>query len=253
MAVISAPSGGSGTDPAAIARQVRALQSSIQSIQTQTNTAPGLFSNSGGKVALGVVPGSLNAVRMPDGSISLDVADSSGFGSPVTIGGAAPSSSSYLPPQTHAGIPTTTQFPASGNFGWYKNTTTGGWYFTLNFGGALVFQDFAGFGGAISDAQHGARGGGTLHTAATTSTAGFATGAQITLLNSVNTIITDITGTGTPSNTLNATTFYVGGVPVISARAASVALLAGAATLAQVITTVNSIITNIKANNFMSP
>lgn len=218
MAVLSVPSGGASGDLSAVQRQVRALQSSIQSIQTQTNTAPGLFSNIGGKLALGVPPGSVNAVRLPDGSISLDVADSSGFGNPLVIGSQAPSSSNYIAPQTHAGAPTTTQFPSDGNFGWYKNTTSGNWYFTLNFGGSLVFQNLATFSGTISDTQHGSRSGGTLHAAATTSAAGFATAAQITLLGGLNTTVTDITTTGAVTELLNGSQLQVNGTKVVGAR-----------------------------------
>lgn len=250
MAVLSAPAGFTGNDLQSALRQIKTLTSVVTSFQSQNNSAPGLFSNTGGLVPLGVTPGSLNAVRMPDGSISLDVADSSGFGNPVTIGGAAPGSDNYLAPQTHSGAPTTTQFPSAGNFGWYKNTSSGNWYFTLNFGGTLVFQDISTFSGTITDTQHGSRSGGTLHAAATSSTAGFATAAQITSLTATAATVADITSTGTVSHVINGTTIYVNGVPVISAR---ITHIANATTAIDVITQFNALLAALQANNMMSP
>lgn len=254
MAVLSAPAGGSANDPASLARQMRALQSAIQSIQVQTNTAPTLFSNTGGKVPIGVVPGSLNVTRQQDGSITLDVADSSGFGNPLTVAATTPSSSAYLSPQTHTGAPSTTQFPLPGNFGWYKNTTSGNWYFTLNFGGSLVFQDISTLSGTITATQHGNLAGGALHAAATTSANGFATATQIVQLNQATTdtaavtaIVTNITSTGTPTNTLNATVFYVNGVPVLDGQMAVLAPLGGGAVLSDVITAFNTLLARLKS------
>lgn len=257
MAVLSAPSGGSGTDLASLQRRVAGLTSSIQSIQTQTNTAPSLFSNTGGMVALGVVPGSLNVSRLQDGSITLDVADSSGFGNPLTIGASAPDSANYIAPQTRAGSPTVTQFPSPGNFGWYKNTSTGQWYWTLNFGGTLVFQNLSTLSGTISALQHGNLTGGTLHAAATNTSSGFATAAQITQLNmatsniaTVTAIVTDITSTGTPTHTINGTVIYCNGVAVISARAAAVA---NSTDVTNAAVQLNALLASLRAINLLSP
>lgn len=225
MAVFSSPTSGGGDDPASLARTVKALVSTVQQYQTQNNSAPGYFSPQGGRIAGGVPPGSMNARSLSDGSIALSIASASGFGGEVVIGGQAPDSSNYLAPQTHSGAPTTTQFPSSGNFGWYKNTTTGNWYFTLNSGGTIVFQAISTLSGSITAAQHGAQTDQTLHAVSTSTTNGFMTAAQFntlaantTNIASIQTTVTDITSTGTVSELLNGSQIQVNGTKVVGAR-----------------------------------
>lgn len=122
-----------------------------------------------------------------------------------------------------------------------------------NLGSGSLPHDFTQISSTISDTQHGSRSGGTLHAAATNTTAGFATAAQIIQLNQATSTLTDITSTGAVSEILNGTILYVNGVPVLTARIASVAALLGTATLADVITKVNEILTKTKAVDLMSP
>ena len=251
MAVLSSPPpGGGDEDPKAMARQIRALSSVVAQFQTQNNVAPGYFSPVNGKLPVGVPPGSMVARTLQGGSIALSIADANGNGQEVVIGGEAPSASNYIPPQTHTGAPTTAQFPNNGSFGWYKNTSTGNWYFTLNFSGSMVFQDLATFTGTISAGQHGNLPGGALHAAASGSAAGFLSAADKGTYDANVATVNAITSTGTPGHIVNGTILYVGGVPVITARAAAVA---NSTDVTNVAVQLNALLASLRAIDLLSP
>lgn len=96
----------------------------------------------------------------------------------------------YQDPQTGSGAPVLTNFPVIGDFGWYYDTAANKAYFAYNYNGAVTFPDVSTFSGTITDAQHGARSGGTLHAVATGSVAGFLSAADKALINTATNLDT---------------------------------------------------------------
>lgn len=96
----------------------------------------------------------------------------------------------YQDPQTGSGAPVVANFPVIGDFGWYYDTVATKAYFAYNYNGAVTFPDVSTFSGTITDAQHGARSGGTLHAAATGSVAGFMSAADKALINTATSLDT---------------------------------------------------------------
>lgn len=216
MAISIPGRAGSGAD---VEELRKAIQQQLTALQTQLNSAPTLTSPVNGTFSNSPAAGSLNARTLSDGSIALSQYTAQGLGQEVVVASQPASASTYVPPQAHAGAPTAaSNFPTAGNFGWYKNTTSGNWYFTLNFGGSLIFQDLSTFTGNINDSQHGSRSGGTLHANATDSVAGFMSATDKTNFDAGVTLIGSITGSGAASTTLNATAFLVNGTQVVGAR-----------------------------------
>lgn len=96
----------------------------------------------------------------------------------------------YQDPQTGSGAPALANFPVIGDFGWYYDTSASKAYFAYNYNGAVTFPDVSTFSGTITDAQHGARSGGTLHAAATGSVAGFMSAVDKALINTATNLDT---------------------------------------------------------------
>lgn len=119
--------------------------------------------------------------------------------------------------------PALTDYPNDGDNGQFYDTAAGQLYIVRNYLGTLIYPNFVSISGTITDAQHGSRGGGTLHAAVTGAANGFMIAADKTKLdNAVSTAtasrlvirdgtagaafggtLTYATATGT---TLNATT-----------------------------------------------
>ncbi len=133
-----------------------------------------------------------------------------------------------------ATVPTTTQFPANGDWGWHLNTATSIYYIARNYSGTIQSTTLNGTSGAItaaqhgtlgapaahpftvitgviSDAQHGSKTLTTLHAVATGAAAGFMSAADKGALD-------DITTTGDAVNLLNGTEIQVEGTKVVGAR-----------------------------------
>lgn len=115
----------------------------------------------------GVTPGSL-ATWQDESNFYLSKADGSKqFAAPFSI----PKSLTGFSGLTEsATVPTTTDLPDDGNFGWHLNTATGEYSQAYNDGGVIVFQSLSTLTGSISDlsgsiteAQHGNLATGTLH------------------------------------------------------------------------------------------
>lgn len=230
---ISNPTGSEGSDsPEALRKTIRDLTDRVQSLQTQANTAPS-FIGVTDKFPNGAPAGSMAARQLSNGQIAVSLATGKGFGKEVVIGGS--SSTSYQGVQSGTTPPSVTQFSSDGAYGWYLNTATSAVYWAVNIGGTLRFPAFASISGTITDTQHGIRGGGSLHSAATSSTNGFYAAIDKVANDIAAAKVSDITDTGTPSFTVNATSFYVGGVQVLTAQLPSQAALSGSATLTDVI------------------
>lgn|GEM_PF-3632426 len=233
----------------------KAVEQQLTALQTQFNSQPILTSPVNGTFSGSAANGSVNVRSLSDGSIAISQYNSQGRGPEAIIGGSAPSSSQYRSAQTHAGAPSVgTNFPNVGDFGWYKNTTTGNWYFTLNFGGSLVFQDISTLAGTITTGQHGNLGGGALHAVATGSVAGFMSAADKTAFDGGVAVLTAILGTsGSPGQTLNCTQLYISGVSVLTARVAAVADCTVAVDGTSAGTQLNLLLAHMRARNLLSP
>lgn len=137
----------------------------------------------------------------------------------------------FQDPQTGAGAPTTANFPVIGDFGWYRDTTNNVTYFVQNRSGAIDNISLSTFTGSISDlsgtitdAQHGARAGGTLHATATGSVAGFLSATDKSLINTATDAATgsalcqrDVNGDLTVRR-MNSNRYNVAGTQVVSAQ-----------------------------------
>lgn len=240
---ISIPGGSRGGDSSQNAVAIGQVQDQLRRLQTRLNTQPNVASPVNGSFPNSASPGSISARYLQDGSIALSVGVGNGLGSEVTLQN-NPASGSYVGPQSGTGVPTVgTNFPNAGQFGWYLRTSNSKWYWTLNSGGTLVFQDISTLAGSITDAQHGdftgdpgtyhsfaqitgtlsaAQHGAqtvtTLHAVATATTAGFMSSTQAGNLTSAVAAISAIQSTGAGSFTINGTGHLTNGVQVVGAR-----------------------------------
>lgn len=252
-------------------RKVRKVTSDLQQ---QLNSQPASVSVLDGVIPKGLKAGDRTFRTTPTG-LALGVSDSKGNVNEVPLNRVT--LQNYKPPQSAAGGPTTAQFPNSGDFGWYTNTSSGDVSFVSNIGGAIthesinlltgsitfaqhgnlsnagVAHNFADLSGALtSGAQHGNLGGAALHAAATTSTNGFATAAQVTLLGTLNTTLTDITSGGAVTEILNGTRLFISGVGSVTTKQAAVTTVSGSAGATYTATEqgiINALVTAVNALN----
>lgn len=192
--------------------------------------------------------GDQNTTVAQDGTVTLTTYDK--LGNPMSVNVAADSSTN-LAFKTGTAAPALTDYPNDGDNGWFYNTTASQLWYVRNYQGTLVYINFVSVSGTITDAQHGDRGGGTLHAAVTGAANGFMIAADKTKLdNAVSTAtasrlvirdgtagaafggtLTYATATGTTLNatdvnstTVNATTadmssqYRVGGTRVVTSR-----------------------------------
>lgn len=136
--------------------------------------------------------------------------------------------------------PNTTQLPSDGDSGFHLNTSTSDLYIAINIGGTVkrptlsTFDGnlpFSRISGTFTDTIHGNLGGGSLHSAATVSTAGFMSATDKTKLNASTASATASTLVErTAAGLVNAAGFQVMGTNVIGARLAAVATVTLTAT-----------------------
>lgn len=196
------------TNPTSIQTQVRGSLYDVQSQARRTNQVKGGFSN---RLPSGLKEGDVLARFGDDGAIQLGVSDARGdlrtINIPPTFAELPAGIDQYLDLQTGVVPPVLANVPNDGDWGQYYDTATSALYWIRNIGGSLVFLNFLGISGTITDtqhgdrsttattmhafnqisgtitnAQHGNRGGGALHDAATGATAGFMPSADKTKL-----------------------------------------------------------------------
>lgn len=226
---------------------IGALSNAHQSLISNINSTPSFLGVSNGVYPSDAVPGSFTA-EATDGGINFGVVD--GSRTVPQIFNFSQTITNFLGTIDHPGDPVVADFPADGNYGWFRNDTSGAYGIVLNDAGSIVYPNFVyisgtisltqhgdlhGLGGTshdfqqifgtITDLQHGTRSGGTLHAAATGLANGFMTTTQVgqlttatTNIATLQTTVTDITSTGTPSNILNCTHLDVNGTKVVGAR-----------------------------------
>lgn len=148
--------------------------------QLQKPTTVGLLS---GPNPVGLGEGDQTTRVNPDGIFTLSVYDAKSKPIKVNVPpGLQADLANLIPFQTGVVPPTLANFPADGNWGWFYDTNLAQLWVPRNFNGALIYPNFVSISGTITDTQHGSRGGGTLHPAATTSVAGFESAADKTNL-----------------------------------------------------------------------
>lgn len=127
----------------------------------------------------------------------------------------------YQDPQTGTGAPTTTQFPNSGDFGWYQDTGASTVYFVWNNAGTVTGPSLSILSGSITAAQHGILTNNAVarHSNVTATVDGFMVAADKVKLDAATTATTASTlvlrsgGGG-----INAVQYNVNGTLVVAAQ-----------------------------------
>lgn len=179
------------------ATQLLVIASAQQQLEDQINGSA-QYASAGDRIPFGRPSGSLAGRPVPNG-IALSI---SAGGKQTREKILSDESTDILQVSFTDADPTTTDFPADGDWGWHLNTSTNNWFFARNYQGTIVYPNpggavnFTDLLGTLSDAQHGARSGGTLHADVTTSVSGFMTATDKVKLNNYPADCTDATGTG---------------------------------------------------------
>jgi hypothetical protein len=211
------------------------MKRTLTQLRSQNNRAPGVVGQPvkvGGKLAKGRKRGDMGSRPTARGVALRTYADND-TSREVEI---PEDAAKYLGLQSGTAAPTTSNFPNSGEYGWFYNSAATSMYFVVNNGGTItnispgpIGIAFTNISGTITDTQHGARGrlAGTSpqHTNATTAEAGFMSTTDKTKLDAA-------TDTATASvimmrdSSANAfavrfdatTSFRIGGTKVVGAR-----------------------------------
>lgn len=234
------------------------------SVQRQVNAGPQLVRGSSSGAAPTLRTGDTATRVTASGDIQVRIGTSKGRSVIRTISPPG-ASTGYLAPQTGTVAPTVvTNFPNSGDAGWYRNTSSGAVYFVYNDGGTLrtitastIGIAFTDISGAITDAQHGSRSGGTLHADASGSASGFLSTTFFTLLNNATSSATASTLVLRDGSAdlfcarIRATTdLVVGGLSVVKTRQAAVADATGAG---DVVAQLNALLDRIRNHGLIAP
>jgi hypothetical protein len=126
--------------------------------------------------------------------------------------------SQYLGMRVGTTDPNIENFPNDSDWGWYKNNndpTKPIYFIARNDNGTIVLPNFSGTSGTITDAQHGARGNGDLHTIATTSVNGFMPSTD-------RVFIKNVSETSAALYSLNCNKLYLNGDPIIENQLATI-------------------------------
>lgn len=204
------------TNATSIQSNMRGSLYDIQSQARRTNQIKGGFSN---RLPSGLKEGDVLARFGDEGAIQLGVSDARGdlrlINIPPTFATLPPGIDKYLDLQTGTVPPILANFPNDGDWGQYYDTVATALYWVRNISGSLVYLNFLGFAGTISDtqhgdrsatatvmhdfdqisgeitgAQHGNRGGGALHAAVTGAANGFMIAADKTKLDAATALAT---------------------------------------------------------------